>query len=120
MRPTRVATGRGEVVGRDRNVRGLAFSSLVWLSPRVLFNVLVGFGATGLLVERLVGPILALPVALVGGIAFESVVVRPICDSLFRVESQPAQTLESAIMSDARAVQVRCQWKWIGFARAGR
>src|SRR4051794_34691023 len=29
-----------------------------WLSPRVLFNVLVGFGATGVLVERLVGPVL--------------------------------------------------------------
>jgi hypothetical protein len=75
-----------------------------WLSPRVLFNVLVGFGATGLIVERLVGPILALPVALIGGIAFETVVVRPIFNSLFRFESQPAQTLESAIMSEARAV----------------
>ena len=75
-----------------------------WLSPRVLFNVLVGFGATGIIVERLVGPLLALPVALIGGIAFESVVVRPLFNSLFRFESQPAQTLESAIMSEARAV----------------
>jgi hypothetical protein len=75
-----------------------------WLSPRVLFNVLVGFGATGLIVERLVGPFLALPIALVGGIAFESVVVRPIFNSLFRFESQPAQTLESALMSEGRAV----------------
>jgi hypothetical protein len=75
-----------------------------WLSPRVLFNVLVGFGATGLIVERLVGPFLALPVALIGGIAFESVVVRPIFNSLFRFESQPAQTLESALMSEGRAV----------------
>lgn len=75
-----------------------------WLSPRVMFNVLVGFGATGLVVERLVGPILALPIALVGGFLFESVVVRPIFTSLFRFESQPAQTLESAIMSEAKAV----------------
>ena len=75
-----------------------------WLSPRVLFNVLVGFGATGLIVERLIGPFLALPVALIGGIAFESVVVRPIFNSLFRFESQPAQTLESALMSEGRAV----------------
>jgi hypothetical protein len=75
-----------------------------WLSPRVLFNVLVGFGATGLIFERLVGPILAIPIALIGGIAFESVVVRPLFNSLFRFESQPAQTLESAIMSEARAV----------------
>lgn len=75
-----------------------------WLSPRVLFNVLVGFGATGLITEKLIGPVLALPVALVGGLAFEAVVVRPIFNSLFRFESQPAQTLESAIMSQGKAV----------------
>ena len=75
-----------------------------WLSPRVLFNFLVGFGATGLIVERFVGPVLALPIAIVGGIAFEAFVVRPIFNSLFRFESQPAQTLESALMSEGRAV----------------
>jgi hypothetical protein len=75
-----------------------------WLSPRVLFNFLVGFGATGLIVERLVGPILALPIAVVGGIAFEAFVVGPIFKSLFRFESHPAQTLESALMSEGRAV----------------
>ena len=75
-----------------------------WLSPRVLFNVLVGFGATGLVTEKLLGPVLALPIALVGGLAFEAVVVRPIFNSLFRFESQPAQTLESAIMSQGKAV----------------
>src|SRR5437763_3716718 len=75
-----------------------------WLSPRVLFNVLVGFGATGLVAEKLLGPVLALPIALLGGLAFEAVVVRPIFNSLFRFESQPAQTLESAIMSQGKAV----------------
>lgn len=75
-----------------------------WLSPRVLFNFLVGFGATGLIVERLVGPVLALPIAVLGGVGFEAFVVRPIFNSLFRFESQPAQTLESALMSEGRAV----------------
>jgi len=75
-----------------------------WLSPRVLFNFLVGFGATGLIVERLVGPVLALPIAVVGGVGFEAFVVRPLFDSLFRFESKPAQTLESALMSEGRAV----------------
>ncbi|MGI8402080.1 MAG: hypothetical protein ACR2NS_10850 [Gemmatimonadaceae bacterium] len=75
-----------------------------WLSPRVLFNFLVGFGATGLVVERLVGPVIALPIAVLGGIGFEAFVVRPIFNSLFRFESQPAQTLESALMSEGRAV----------------
>jgi hypothetical protein len=75
-----------------------------WLSPRVLFNFLVGFGATGLVVERLVGPVLAFPIAILGGIGFEVLIVRPIFNSLFRFESQPAQTLESALMSEGRAV----------------
>ena len=75
-----------------------------WLSPRVLFNFLVGFGATGLIVERLVGPGLALPIAFVGGVVFEVFIVRPIFNSLFRFESAPAQTLESALMSEGRAV----------------
>jgi len=75
-----------------------------WLSPRVLFNFLVGFGATGLIVERLVGPVLALPIAVAGGVAFEALVVRPIFNALFRFESSPAQTLESALMSEGRAV----------------
>ena len=75
-----------------------------WLSPRVLFNFLVGFGATGVIVERLVGPVLALPIAAVGGIVFEAFVVRPIFNSLFKFESGPAQTLESALMSEGRAV----------------
>jgi hypothetical protein len=75
-----------------------------WLSPRVLFNFLVGFGATGMVVERLVGPVLALPIAVLGGIGFEAFVVRPLFNSLFRFESKPAQTLESALMSEGRAV----------------
>ncbi|HEV7837639.1 MAG TPA: hypothetical protein VGO75_06165, partial [Gemmatimonadaceae bacterium] len=75
-----------------------------WLSPRVMFNFLVGFGATGLIVERLVGPVLAFPIAIAGGVAFEALVVRPIFNSLFRFESAPAQTLESALMSEGRAV----------------
>jgi hypothetical protein len=77
---------------------------LSWLSPRVLFNFLVGFGATGLVLERLVGPVLALPIAVLGGVGFEALIVRPIFNSLFRFESQPAQTLESALMSEGRAV----------------
>jgi len=91
------------------NVEAHALSTLKhyawsWLSPRVMFNFLVGFGATGLVAEKIVGPFLALPIAFVGGLAFETLVVRPLFNSLFRFESHPAQTLESAIMSDAKAV----------------
>ena len=75
-----------------------------WLSPRVLFNVLVGFGATGMITERLIGPLLALPLAILGGIGFELFVVRPIFNSLFRFGSEPAQTLEASIMGEGKAV----------------
>ena len=90
--------------GPHAHADGWKSSVWSWLSPRVLFNFLVGFGATGLIVERLVGPVLALPIAIVGGVLFEVFVVRPIFNSLFRFESQPAQTLESALMSEGRAV----------------
>ena len=102
------AHGHGQVIGHGfhEHLHSDSWKSTAWswLSPRVLFNVLVGFGATGLVAERLLGPVLALPIALVGGLAFEAVVVRPIFNSLFRFESQPAQTLESAIMSQGKAV----------------
>ena len=98
-------TTHGHVVHHGHvHTDGWKSTAWSWLSPRVLFNVLVGFGAMGLVTEKLVGPVLALPIALVGGLAFEAVVVRPIFNSLFRFESQPAQTLESAIMSQGRAV----------------
>jgi len=90
--------------GPHAHADGWKSSVWSWLSPRVLFNFLVGFGATGLIVERLVGPVLALPIAIVGGVLFEAFVVRPIFNSLFRFESQPAQTLESGLMSEGRAV----------------
>lgn len=92
--------------GHAHELRADGWKSSVWswLSPRVLFNFLVGFGATGLVAERLVGPVLALPIAVLGGVGFEAFVVRPIFNSLFRFESQPAQTLGSALMSEGRAV----------------
>ena len=73
------------------------------LSPRVLFSLLVGFGAGGLLGEPL-GAWLQLIAAIVGATVFEALLVRPLWRFLFRFESRPALTLESAIEDDARAV----------------
>ena len=98
------APAPGSSHSHDLHPDGWKSSVFSWLSPRVLFNFLVGFGATGLIVERLVGPVLALPIATLGGIGFEVFVVRPLFNSLFRFESQPAQTLGSALMSEGRAV----------------
>jgi hypothetical protein len=74
------------------------------LSPRVAFSVLTGVGAAGLLLDPVLGGILLLLVAIVAGLAFEGLLVRPFWNFFFRFASTPAQTLESALMDRATAV----------------
>lgn len=74
------------------------------LSPRVFFSILVGAGAAGLLLEPLIGGVLLALVAVVAGLAFEGMLVRPFWNFLFRFASTPAQTLDSALMDRATAV----------------
>jgi hypothetical protein len=73
------------------------------LSPRVLFALLVGFGAGGLLASPLGEPWRA-GAAVLAAAAFEGLFVGPLWRMLFRFESSPAATLESTIEDDARAV----------------
>jgi hypothetical protein len=72
-------------------------------SPRVLFALLVGFGAGGLLASPLGEPWRA-GAAVLAAAAFEGLLVGPLWRMLFRFESSPAATLESTIEDDARAV----------------
>jgi hypothetical protein len=76
---------------------------LSYLSPRVLFAMLVGFGAGGLLAAPLGEP-WRIGAAILAAVGFESLLVGPLWRFLFRFESQPAVTLDSAIEDDARAV----------------
>lgn len=73
------------------------------LSPRVLFALLVGFGSGGLLATPLGEPWRA-GAAILAAAIFEGLLVGPLWRMLFRFESTPAVTLESAIEDDARAV----------------
>jgi hypothetical protein len=75
----------------------------VFTSPRVLFSVLLGFGATGLLARGWLSGAALLALAVVGGIAFERLAVAPLWSFLFRFASEPAQTLESTLFDEARA-----------------
>jgi hypothetical protein len=88
----------------------------IWtlLSPRVLFSLLVGAGATGLLLRDLlgIGGWLLAVLAIAGGVAFEAALVRPLWNFVFRFASAPALTLESCLMDEARAVS--------GFDRNGQ
>ena len=81
--------------------QGFNWSSL--LSPRLLFALMVGFGAGGLLAAPLGGP-WQLGAAILGAAAFELGLVGPLWRFLFRFESSPAVTLESAIEDEGRAV----------------
>jgi hypothetical protein len=74
------------------------------LSPRALFSMLVGAGATGVLVRPVLFEPLVAALAVLGGYLFERGVVRPAWNFLFRFESRQALTLESAVMEEAVAV----------------
>jgi hypothetical protein len=76
----------------------------LFLSPRVWFSLLVGFGATGLLVQQRASGAIRLGVALLGAIAFERLLVRPLWSLATRFASDPALTLETGVMDDAEAV----------------
>ena len=77
---------------------------LALMSPRTLFSVCLGLGTTGLLLKSaLQGPAL-FAVAVAGGWAFERFIVTPIWNFTLRFASDPALTLESALMSEATAV----------------
>lgn len=91
----------GEHGGGDRAM-GAWFLS--FLSPRVLFSILVGVGAAGLLLGGLLPAPLLLPAAVAGGFAFELLAVRPVWNFFFRFGSEPALTLESAVTDVATAV----------------
>jgi hypothetical protein len=73
------------------------------LSPRVIFSLLVGFGAGGMLALPLGEPWRA-GAGILGAAGFETLLVGPLWRFLFRFESTPAMTLDSAVEDDARAV----------------
>ena len=90
-----------------RAVRGGARGGtrLLWalLSPRTLFSLCVGFGASGLILHSQLGGSPLFAAAALGALAFEVGLMRPLWNFLFRFESAPALTLESCIGDEARA-----------------
>ncbi len=83
-------------------VTGRAF----WLvtSPRFLFSLMLGFGATGTMLHSLLPGVILPGVAIVGAVAFERFLVSPIWNFAMRFASRPAETLESAVADEAVAV----------------
>jgi len=83
---------------------GASSRLLLFLSPRLWFSLLVGFGATGILVGQHATAAVRLGVAFLGALTFELVLVRPIWSLATRFASDPAMTLETGVMDDAEAV----------------
>jgi hypothetical protein len=83
-------------------VAGRAF----WLitSPRFLFSLLLGFGASGAMLRAVLGGPLLLGAAAVGAVVFERLLVSPLWNFAMRFASRPASTLESAVTDEAIAV----------------
>lgn len=79
---------------------------LVWLlsSPRLVFSLLLGFGAVGELVRPFAGGLVQAAIAVLGAIVFERLLVTPLWNLSMRFASAPAQTLESAVTDEATAV----------------
>lgn len=89
----------------QRDIAGAGRDLLLALvSPRVLFAVLLGVGAAGLLFGRVLhnGLILGV-VAFAAGVLFERAAVAPMWRFVERFASSPAQTLETALYDHAHA-----------------
>jgi hypothetical protein len=77
-----------------------------WLitSPRFLFSLMLGFGATGAMLHPVLPGPLLLAAAAVGAVAFERLLVTPLWNFAMRFASRPASTFESAVADEAVAV----------------
>ncbi|MGH7936670.1 MAG: hypothetical protein ACREF8_06645 [Chthoniobacterales bacterium] len=75
-----------------------------WASPRVLFSLVFAFGATGILLQHLLPAVLVVVIALAAAWTFERWLVQPIWRVLFGFASNPARTLESAVLEEVEAV----------------
>lgn len=89
--------------GHGKDSHGPSLWSL--MSPRVLFSVVMGIGATGTLLQPVFGTgVLAFIPAIAGGLLFERFFVSPLWNFMFRFASKPALMLESVIETEGTAV----------------
>ena len=77
---------------------------LAFLSPRVLFSLALGFGASGLVLDAFFPLWVAVMLAAVGALALERLVVLPYWNGLMRFASAPAQMMGDTVRVKARAV----------------
>lgn len=74
------------------------------LSPRVAFSLILGFGAAGFLLKSVFGGALLIAFAAVGGVVFETILVRPLFNLLSKFASDPALSLEATLGDEVQVV----------------
>ena len=93
--------------GAHTGSRGERGPSPLWtlLSPLAIFSLCLGAGATGLLLKPAhLAALLTALLAIVGGLVFFGLGVRPIWNLLFRFASKPGAALEGMVARQAEAV----------------
>ena len=81
--------------------------SLLWslLSPLTFFSLCLGIGATGLLLKPLhLAMGIVATAALVGGVVFYSLLIRPLMGFVFKFASKPSDALEGTLAREAEAL----------------
>ena len=99
--PVHKSSGRAH--GGVRPTTAMMF--LGFFSPRVFFSVLLGFGATGLIVRSVAvwSPLWLAVFAVIGGLAFERFVFQPFWNLLFGFASRPARMLDTTVAEEGAA-----------------
>ncbi|HYK10541.1 MAG TPA: hypothetical protein VEV39_07065 [Gemmatimonadales bacterium] len=99
-----VQHGAQHAHGINVGIARVSRAFLTILSPRVLFSLVLGFGATGFLLKGVFGGPILIAFAAVGGVVFESILVRPLFNFLSKFASEPALTLEATLGDEAQVV----------------
>lgn len=96
--------GRGGRAGTSRSERGPS-PLWSWLSPLTIFSLCLGAGATGLLTQpaHWPSPLTALA-ALLGGLVFYGLIVRPLWTLIFKFASHPSAALNGMVAQQAEAL----------------
>jgi hypothetical protein len=95
------ATARGHGARATREAAGLLATLM---SPRTIFSLLVGFGATGVLLGHLLAGPALIGSAVLGALGFERILVTPLWNLMMRFASDPAQTLDQCVTDVVQAV----------------
>lgn len=76
-----------------------------WLSPLTIFSLCLGAGATGLLTQPAGWPtLLTALAALMGGLVFYGLLVRPLWSLIFKFASRPSAALNGMVAGQAEAL----------------